>query len=62
MVSYHHVKRQKKTNDLIFRKLSDGRTDGGIDRQTDRRTDRQIDRRARVIERNRVFLFRSFSD
>ena len=28
MVSYHHVQYQKKTNDPISRKLSDGRTDG----------------------------------
>ena len=27
MISYHHVQYQKKTNDLILRKLSDGRTD-----------------------------------
>ena len=34
MVSYHHVKYQKKTNDPILKKFSDGRTD----RQTNRRT------------------------
>ena len=37
MVSYH-VKYQKKTNDPIFEKLSDGQTD----RQTDRQRDRQM--------------------
>ena len=31
MISYHHVQYQKKTNDLILRKLSDGRTDGRAD-------------------------------
>ena len=36
MVSYHHGQYQKKTNDQILRKLSDGRTDkrGYTDRQT----------------------------
>ena len=34
MVSYHHVQ-QKKTNDLILRQLSDGRTDGRTDTRTD---------------------------
>ena len=31
----------EKTDDLILRKLTDGRTDGRTDRQTDRRSDRQ---------------------
>ena len=31
----------EKTNDPIFRKLSDGRTDGQTEGQTDRRTDGQ---------------------
>ena len=31
MVSYHHVQYQKKTNDLVLRKLSVGRTDGQTD-------------------------------
>ena len=35
MVNYHHVQ-QKKTNDLILRQLSDGRTDGRIHGQTDK--------------------------
>ena len=35
MVSYHHVQYQKKTNDPILRKLSDGRTDGQTDGQRD---------------------------
>ena len=39
MVSYHHVKYQKKTNDPILKKSTDGR----MDRQTDGRTDRQTD-------------------
>ena len=34
MVSYHHVQYQKKTNDPILRKLSDGQTHGQMDRQT----------------------------
>ena len=34
MVSYHQVQYQKKTNDRILKKVSDGRIDG----QTDRRT------------------------
>ena len=33
----------EKTNDLILRKFSDGRTDGQTDRQKDRQTDRQMD-------------------
>ena len=41
MVSYHHVKHKKKTNDPILRKLSHGGTDGQTDRHTDRQTDRQ---------------------
>ena len=28
IASYHHLQYQKKTNDPILRKLSDGRTDG----------------------------------
>ena len=28
MVSYHHVQYQKKTNDPILKKISDGWTDG----------------------------------
>ena len=32
MLSYHHVQYQKKTNDPIFRKLSDGSTDGQTDK------------------------------
>ena len=31
MVSYHHVQYQKKTNDPIWWKLSDGRKDGQTD-------------------------------
>ena len=38
IVSYHYVQYQKKTNDLILRKLSEERTDRQIDGQTDRRT------------------------
>ena len=34
MVRYHHVQYQKKINDPILRKLSDGRTDGPTDRRT----------------------------
>ena len=34
IVSYHHVQYQKKINDPILRKLSDGRTDGRTDRRT----------------------------
>ena len=33
IVSYHHVKYQKKTNGPIFRKFSDGRMDRQMDRQ-----------------------------
>ena len=36
IVSCHHAQYQKKTNDPIMRKLSDGRTDGETYRQTDR--------------------------
>ena len=32
MLSYHHVQYQKKTNDPILRKLSDGSTDGQTDK------------------------------
>ena len=39
MVSYHHVKYQKKTNDPILKKF----TDGGMDGRTDGHTDRQRD-------------------
>ena len=35
MVSYHNVQYQKKTNDPILRKLSNGWTDRPTDRQTD---------------------------
>ena len=35
MISYHHVQYQKKTNDPILRKFSDGWTNGWKDRQTD---------------------------
>ena len=35
IVSYHHAKYPKKTNDSILRKFKDGRTDGRRDRQTD---------------------------
>ena len=35
MVSYDNVKCQRKTNDPILRKLSDGGMDGQTDRQTD---------------------------
>ena len=38
MISYHHVQYQKKTNDPILRKFSDGRTDGRTGRQTERQT------------------------
>ena len=38
MVSYHHIQYQKKTNDQILRKLSDGWTNRRMDRRTDRRT------------------------
>ena len=48
MVSYHHVQYQKKTNDPILRKLSDGRTDG----RTEGRTVRQM----RVISQDAVRL------
>ena len=34
IVRYHHVQYQKKINDPILRKLSDGRTDGRTDRRT----------------------------
>ena len=44
MTSYHHLKLQKKTNDLILRKLNDGWTNGWTDRQGDRQTDQQTDR------------------
>ena len=33
--SYHHVQYQKKTNDPILRKRSDGHTDGRTDGQAD---------------------------
>ena len=33
MVSYHHVEYQKKTNDPMLRKFSDGRAHGQMDRQ-----------------------------
>ena len=39
MVSYHHVKYKKKTNDPILKKF----TDGGMDERTDGHTDRQRD-------------------
>ena len=45
MVSYHHVKYHKKTNDPILKKFTDGGTEG----RTDGRTDTQTDRRTRVI-------------
>ena len=35
MISYHHVQYQKKTNDPILRKFSEGWTNGWKDRQTD---------------------------
>ena len=35
MVSYHHVQYQKKTDDPILRKLSDGQTDGQTDGQSE---------------------------
>ena len=31
MISYHHVQYQKKTKDLILRKLNDGQKDGKSD-------------------------------
>ena len=37
VVNYHHLQSQKKTNDPILRKFSDGRTDG--DRQTEKQTE-----------------------
>ena len=37
MVSYHHVQYQKKTNDPILRKLSDGRKDVRTEGRTDGR-------------------------
>ena len=37
IVSYHHVQYQKKTNDPILIRASDGRTDGRTDRWTDRK-------------------------
>ena len=43
MVSYHHVKYLKKTNDPILKKFTDegmdGRTDGRMDGRTHRQTD-----------------------
>ena len=36
MVSYHHVKYQKITNNPTLRKLSDGRTDEQADGKTDK--------------------------
>ena len=39
MVSYHHVQNQKKINDPILKKLSDGQTDGRTDRRTEGRTE-----------------------
>ena len=35
--SYHHVQYQKKTNNPILKKFSDGRTDGQTDEHTDGR-------------------------
>ena len=37
MVRYQRVKYQKKTNNTILRKFSDGQTDGQTDGQIDRR-------------------------
>ena len=53
MVSYHYVQYQKKTNDPILRKLSDGQTyeqtDGRTDGRKNIRMDRQTGSRTRVI-------------
>ena len=39
MVNYHHGQNQKKINDPILKKLSDGQTDGRTDRRTEGRTE-----------------------
>ena len=45
MVSYHHVKYLKKTNDPILKKFIDGRMHGRTDGRMDGRTHRQTDGR-----------------
>ena len=47
MASYHHVQYQKKTNDPILKKFTDGGMDA--DERLGGRTDTQTDRRTRVI-------------
>ena len=51
MVSYHYVKYQKKANDPILGKFSDGRTDG-----------RRTDRRKRVISQDADRLMSSIQN